>query len=144
MTGREISTAGARRTARTIPCGTSGPAAPPSCGTGSGPPRSQVLFPLIELERQKLIEKWHDSIEEALHENHVEQFGAAVTDPAEVELGTLCYMMRCRVSGDYRMLYIPEEADRERIRFLHECRNKLAHMNCCAPGQVAALLDGVC
>lgn len=26
----------------------------------------QVLFPLIELERQKLIEKWHDSIEEAL------------------------------------------------------------------------------
>lgn len=104
----------------------------------------QVLFPLIELERQKLIEKWHDSIEEALQENHVEQFGAAVTDPAEVELGTLCYMMRCRVSGDYRMLYIPEEADRERIRFLHECRNKLAHMNCCAPGQVAALLDGVC
>ncbi len=74
----------------------------------------------------------------------MEQFGAAVTDPAEVELGTLCYMMRCRVSGDYRMLYIPEEADRERIRFLHECRNKLAHMNCCAPGQVAALLDGVC
>ena len=93
----------------------------------------QVLFPLIELERQKLIEKWHDSIEEALQENHVEQFGAAVTDPAEVELGTLCYMMRCRVSGDYRMLYIPEEADRERIRFLHECRNKLAQYELLRP-----------
>ena len=76
----------------------------------------QVLFPIIELERQKLIEKWHSAIETALKENEVTQFGAVITAPAE--------------------------ADRERIRFLHDCRNKLAHMNCCTPNEVASLLDG--
>ena len=102
----------------------------------------QVLFPIIELERQKLIEKWHSAIETALKENEVTQFGAVITAPAEAELGTLCFMMSCKVYGDYRMLYIPDEADRERIRFLHDCRNKLAHMNCCTPNEVASLLDG--
>lgn len=101
----------------------------------------QVLFPIIELERQKLIEKWHSAIETALKENEVTQFGAVITAPAEAELGTLCFMMSCKVYGDYRMLYIPDEADRERIRFLHDCRNKLAHMNCCTPNEVASLLD---
>ncbi len=99
----------------------------------------QVLFPMIELERQKLIEKWHSAIEAALKENEVTQFGAVIADPAEVELGTLCYMMSCKVCGD-RMLYIPDETDRERIRFLHDCRNKLAHMNCCTPDEVTGLL----
>lgn len=103
----------------------------------------QVLFPIIELERQKLIEKWHSAIEAALKENEVTQFGAVITAPAEAELGTLCFMMGCKVYGDYRMLYIPDEADRERIRFLHDCRNKLAHMNCCTPNEVASLLDGL-
>ena len=102
----------------------------------------QVLFPIIELERQKLIEKWHSASETALKENDVTQFGAVITAPAEAELGTLCFMMSCKVYGDYRMLYIPDEADRERIRFLHDCRNKLAHMNCCTPNEVAGLLDG--
>lgn len=100
----------------------------------------QVLFPIIELERQKLVEKWHSTISDALKDNEVVQFGSVLTDPAEVELGTLCYMMSYKVYGDYRMLYIPEDADRERIRFLHECRNKLAHMNCCTPDEVTNLL----
>lgn len=100
----------------------------------------QVLFPIIELERQQLIEKWYDTISDALKANEVVQFGSILTDPAEVELGTLCFMMGYKVYGDYRMLYIPEETDRERIRFLHECRNKLAHMNCCAPSEVTNLL----
>ena len=101
----------------------------------------QVLFPIIELERQQLIEKWHSTISDALKENEVVQFGSILTDPTEVELGTLCFMMSCKISGDYRMLYIPEEDDRERIRFLHDCRNKLAHMNCCSPEEVTKLLD---
>lgn len=100
----------------------------------------QVLFPIIELERQKIIDKWHFAIETALKDNHVTQFGVVLTDPTEVELGTLCFMMSHKVYGDYRMLYIPEETDRERIRFLHDCRNKLAHMTCCTPNEVFGLL----
>lgn len=101
----------------------------------------QVLFPVIELERQKIIDKWHSAIETALKDNQVIQFGVVLTDPTEVELGTLCFMMSHKIHGDYRMLYIPEETDRERIRFLHDCRNKLAHMNCCTPNEVSCLLD---
>ena len=101
----------------------------------------QVLFPIIELERQKIIQKWSAAIKVALRDNEVKQFGTILTDPTETELGTLCFMMSCKVYGDYRMLYIPDELDRERIRFLHDCRNKLAHMNCCTPSEVAGLLD---
>ena len=101
----------------------------------------QVLFPIIELERQQLVKKWYTTISDALKDNRVDQYGAILTDPTEVELGTLCFMMSCKVYGDYRMLYIPDDTDRERIRFLHECRNKLAHMNCCTPEEVSQLLN---
>lgn len=100
----------------------------------------QVLFPMIELERQSLTQKWNNAIKEALATQQIEQFGTILTDPAEVELGTLCYMMSCKV-GSNRLLYIPEEQDRKRIRFLHNCRNKLAHMNCCTPDEVVGLLE---
>lgn len=39
------------------------------------------------------------------------------------------------------MLYIPDEIDRDRIRFLHECRNSIAHISICEPEQVRKLLD---
>ena len=100
----------------------------------------QVLFPMIELERQSLTQKWNNAIKEALATQQIEQFGTILTDPAEVELGTLCYMMSCKV-GSNRLLYIPEEQDRKRVRFLHNCRNKLAHMNCCTPDEVVGLLE---
>lgn len=100
----------------------------------------RILFPIIELERQKLIEKLGPEIEKALERDEVTQFGTILTDPKEIELGTLCFMMN-KTHGDYRMLYVPEESDRMRIRFLHNCRNKLAHMNCCTPDEIAALLN---
>lgn len=101
----------------------------------------QVLFPIIELKRQQIINKWYDTIKNALMENTVTQFGEKITDPIEVELGTLCYMLTCKTYADYRMLYIPNEEDRVRIHFLHTCRNKLAHMGCCLPEEVVDLLD---
>lgn len=100
----------------------------------------QVLFPLIELERQKMIEKWHPDIQKALQNYPVTQYGVDLCEPAEVELGTLCYMMSHRIADDHYMLYIPNPEDREWIRFLHDCRNKLAHMNCCSPADVVGLL----
>ena len=89
-----------------------------------------------------MIERLRPAIQEALENNVVEQYGNVLCDPTEVELGTLCYMMQYRVDNDHRMLYIPNPVDRERIVFLHDCRNRLAHMNCCSPMDVVGLLGG--
>ena len=61
----------------------------------------------------------------------------------DVELGSLCFMMRNKQeNGFYKyMLYIPDEFDRDRISFLHDCRNSIAHVSICEPEQVRRLLD---
>lgn len=103
----------------------------------------QVLFPIIEMERIELISKYRDEISKALADNHITQYGELISDPMEVELGSLCYMMSHRQDQDYYMykLYIPDEADRERISFLHDCRNSIAHASICEPEQVRRLLE---
>lgn len=103
----------------------------------------QVLFPIIEMERIEIIERYRQAIDETLQNNYVTQYGEQITDPMEVELGSLCYLMSHRQHGESYayMLYIPDETDRERIKFLHECRNLLAHVSCCEPEQVRKLLD---
>lgn len=57
------------------------------------------------------------------------QFGEELRSAADVELGTLVYMMGLRRSDDHSqwLLYIPDEEEREWVYFLCECRNKLAH-----------------
>ncbi len=103
----------------------------------------QVLFPVIEVERIEIIERYRDVINKALSDNYITQYGERIIDPMEVEFGSLCYMMSHRQDGDANMymLYIPDETYRERIRFLHECRNLLAHVLVCEPEQVRRLLD---
>lgn len=101
----------------------------------------QVLFPVIEMERIEIIEKYRDAISQALADNNFAQYGEQITDPMEVELGSLCFMMSHRQDVYMYMLYISDETDRERIRFLHECRNLLAHVSICNPEQVRKLLD---
>ena len=76
-----------------------------------------------------------------MHANLITQYGEQITNPMEVELGSLCYMMSHHQSGDAYMLYIPEEIDRDWIKFLHECRNSLSHVSCCNPDQMRKLLD---
>lgn len=100
----------------------------------------QILFPIIELERVRIINDWEETIRTVLKNNSVLQYGEVITEPMDVELGTLCYMLGHRVSNDLYMLYIPDEAERNRIRFLHDCRNSLAHVSCCSPTQVLELL----
>lgn len=101
----------------------------------------QTLFPLIELERIELISKHQEEIQEALDQEATYQYGEELTDPIEVELGTMCYLMARRRSDYLYSLYIPDESDRERIHFLHECRNRLAHAETCTVEQVSALLE---
>ena len=59
----------------------------------------------------------------------------------DVELGSLCYMMKQKSNMGIYMLYIPDEDEREWISFLHECRNQLAHASCCSTEQVVRLID---
>ena len=101
----------------------------------------QVLFPIIELERVQIIEKWKQPIQEALNDNSITQYGELLRDAIDVELGTLCFMMKHRVNSGLYMLYIPDEEERERIDFLHDCRNQLAHAVCCTTIQIVKLLD---
>jgi len=101
----------------------------------------QVLFPIIEMERVAIVQKWYSQIEESLVASPVQQYGETISNPMDVELGTLCYMMCHRKSADQYSLYIPYEDVRSRIRFLHKCRNMLAHVSCCTPAQILELLD---
>lgn len=100
----------------------------------------QVLFPIIELERVRLICKYETNIKEILDSVKITQYGDIIHDPIDVELGTLCYLMCERRDDGYYLLYIPDEVDRNRIKFLHDCRNSLAHVSCCSPEQVQQLL----
>ena len=100
----------------------------------------QVLFPVIEMERVEFVKKYKDKIEKILSEGF-KQYGEPVTEPMEFELGSMCYLMNHRGDDNMYELYIPDENDRERIKFLHECRNLLAHVNVCSPEQVRKLLD---
>lgn len=101
----------------------------------------QVLFPVIEMERVELVLKYQSKIAKSLTENHFEQYGEHITEPMDLELGSMCYLMSHRGEDNMYKLYIPDENDRERIKFLHECRNLLAHVNVCSPEQVRKLLD---
>ncbi len=101
----------------------------------------QVLFPIIEMERVSLVEKWHDKIQDALDSNYITQFNEPLQDATDVELGSLCYMMKHRTDTGLYMLYIPDEEERDWISFLHDCRNQLAHASCCTTSQVVRLLE---
>ncbi|MBQ7156110.1 MAG: hypothetical protein IJR85_11225 [Synergistaceae bacterium] len=102
----------------------------------------QVLFPLIEMERVSIVAKWREIIQQALDENYVAQYGERITDACDAELGTLCSMMKWRTEEGLYVLYIPDEKERLRISFLHNCRNKIAHASCCSTYDIAILLGG--
>lgn len=100
-----------------------------------------MLFPVIELERVSMIHKYEKEIQEILENETITQYNEILKNALDVELGTLCYLMSRKNYDGFYSLYIPNETDREWIRFLHDCRNKLAHVSCCSPEQIYALLN---
>ncbi len=115
----------------------------------------QVAFPKIELERLQLIEQYEQPIQEALHTQYwdfkkncakyVEQFGAAIQNPYDIELGTLHFMLQVFRANDREVpLLSVAPTDRKRIHFLVEMRNrKLAHIynnQNCSPAEMSELL----
>lgn len=101
----------------------------------------KVLFPILEMERRKIIEKYDDELNKALQYEHVKQFNKDVIDPYELELGTLDYLMSHRNQSGKYIVYIPDEEDRKMISFLRDCRNHLAHASSCSPEQVGRIIE---
>lgn len=112
----------------------------------------RVGYPLIELERRRLIEKWHYHIAQALAtpyqdyadcEPHyfVDYEKRRITDPYEVEIGMLARLNTLRRYDDPArvLLYLPRE-DFERVQLLRDCRNQLAHLDVCPYEQLGRLL----
>ena len=101
----------------------------------------QILFPIIELERVEIIRRLESDVKNALKVYPVKQYGSDVTDPYNVELGTLCHMIKSQNGDGMYQLYIRDQALREDIEFLKECRNTIAHMNCCNPAEIGRIID---
>ena len=98
----------------------------------------QVAFPIIELERVNLIQRWEDNFRQACSFKPVKRHGAELKDPYEIELGTMFFLMNYKEEGSY-WLYLPDQQAREQIGFLRDCRNTLAHVNVCQPGELQRL-----
>lgn len=101
----------------------------------------RTLFPIIEFEKQEIVSENYEAIKRALTVHDYKQYEKTITDPYDLEIGSLYYLTTHRdVSGGY-MLYLPDEDLRERISFLRDCRNALAHSHCCSPDEVSKLLS---
>lgn len=100
----------------------------------------EVLFPRIEAERLRIVDTlardlWH------LIGRGLTQYDVEVTNPRDVELGTLVFLMAKRDGDGERLLYVHDSGMRDRIHLLRDCRNLLAHGDCCSPQQVDQLLE---
>ncbi len=95
----------------------------------------RVLFPLIELERIKFIDYYYSEIQNALDNEEIRQYGEVLTKPAEVEIGTLHFMVKT-----YK-ISMPSAEDRKRIETLRSYRNTIAHMGCLTPHEIKDLLE---
>ncbi len=96
-----------------------------------------VAFALIEEERVAFIKKYEVVVKACLP---IKQYRENITDPYDVELGTLVYLTQDKDENDQRRLYIPEATDYERLHFLRDLRHKLAHMKTCTPEEMTRLL----
>lgn len=98
----------------------------------------QVAFPAIEEGRIEFIKKYEPEIRSCLP---VKQFEMIISEPYDVELGTLAYLASSkREEMGLKRLYIPVVSDYNRLQFLHNVRNKLAHVIICTPEEMTQLL----
>ena len=96
----------------------------------------QSLFPIIEQKRLQIVQNNEWRIQEMLNNRMIIQYDVRITDPTEVELGTMAYMIsKYSLFGDRKLI--------SEIRFLHDCRNKIAHGNCCPISDVEKLLSNI-
>lgn len=117
----------------------------------------QTAFPGIEIHRRKLIDGNYDALETAIKTEYwnpkgdpgrdqtgkVRQFGEEPEGPYDLELGTVVFMLALRRNDDRALpLLRAEDPDwRDRVHFLHKCRNKLAHHNVVQPDVFRQLMQ---
>lgn len=94
----------------------------------------EVIYPLIEEERLELIDEFSEDLDKILRDSIVEQFGNRITDCLDVELGTLVSLI-ARHKDAFKSHW-----GRNRAYLLRDCRNAIAHMNCCSEAEVDSLL----
>lgn len=85
----------------------------------------QSFFPIIEIERKQIIELFYNDIFSCIQNEDISQYGDRITNPSEVEIGTLYFLIKSDETCDY--FDDIDEESRKRIRFLRDCRNTLAH-----------------
>lgn len=115
----------------------------------------QVLFPLLEYERIEFIRHFYDAIQVGLKEpyldpdpkkpgpHYIKQLGERVCNPFDAEIGTLYRMNHLRMYRDSNLylLYLQEEADRNRLKLLRDMRNSIAHLTACTTESVTEFLN---
>ena len=117
----------------------------------------QTLFPEIEMERTDIIRRYYEDIEAALSDTYWDRKSRSlqrvqdsvhytITSPYDVEVGTLAFMLSLNRDEEQqqKLWYLPDPDVRERILFLRNCRNHLAHLTPCTPEEVASLLERPC
>lgn len=101
----------------------------------------EILFPILEARRLAVIARVRDQLTAVLESSDISQFGERVSEPEDVELGTLVYLMAQTNDDGERLLYIPDRELRNEIHLLRVCRNIIAHHKVCEWSQVKWLLE---
>lgn len=98
----------------------------------------ESVYPVIEEERQKLVSCYSDAIEEIISKGLQDGFGNSIETPDDVEISTLYWLVH---SPDKHFKLYVDNADKDFIDNLRECRNIIAHRKCCSKESLTYILD---
>ena len=113
----------------------------------------QAVFPLVEMERLSLVNLRQKDLEAAIKEEfydsltgktgRLEYCGSEITNPLDLELGTLRFMSQRWFARNHEERYfsLPAYEDRERLLLLRNMRNKIAHMDVCSIEEVVSFFE---
>ncbi|SHH39661.1 hypothetical protein SAMN05720761_11420 [Fibrobacter sp. UWCM] len=98
----------------------------------------QVLFPIMEIERIKWVERYWAEIKSVIETRGITVVGGNtwIANPYEAELKRLYEL--------YKGEALDKERDKKResrLKLMYECRNELAHLHICSHEKVYALLE---
>ena len=98
----------------------------------------QVLFPMMEIERVKWVERYFTEIDSVIKKRGITVVGdnTMIENPYEVELKHLYEMYKHGELDEKR-----DEVRKNRLKLMYDCRNDLAHLHVCTHEKVYALLN---
>ncbi len=101
----------------------------------------QVLFPLIEMRRMQFVESHSDELKVLLREKEIKDYdGEYIENPYDVEWGKMKFVMSAKNYDNEFYLRLTAE-ERKIINQFRECRNNIAHGDCCTIKQVNDILS---